>query len=200
MAKTDANGVARFNQLQVIASSSRSVVLSFYCGGNFDLWNQVLPILPPPPPPQGTLDSASEDPLSDSSSSLERERETRLLVKEVALVDPEDAMRGTGGDTLHQMRAVPRDTIKERPWETRGKSVEGESMENVWVQVGNPVDSVASLRVWPAKGKRVIAVASPYYSKDKEQEVYAKIGVSLGQRAMLEMRKWKRFKVRKPIY
>ena len=46
-------------------------------------------------------------------------------------------MRGTGGDTLHAMRAVPRDTVKERPWETRGKSVEGESMENVWVQVGN---------------------------------------------------------------
>jgi hypothetical protein len=170
VAVTGADGIARFGRLMVWATTTRSAVIAFYYGGKFDLWNAITPAR------------------GDGGHAI-------LLVEEMALVDAEDTTQGTGGDSLHALRAVPRDTVKEKPWETRGKSVEGEVMTNVNVRVGFPVQQVASLRVWPVKGKRVVAVAAPYCSAEEEEEIAGSVGNEAARRAMLSSRLWRPFKV-----
>ena len=187
-ATTDSDGVARFDKLTLTATSSRSFVLAFYAGGNFDLWNEVLASVGPPAAAQSPSSACADRNHAHAS------RRAQLLVREVTVLDTEDTTRGQSGPSLHPIRAVPPDAAKERAWETRGRSMEGQIMGTVAVTVGYPVETPTNIRVNPVAGKRVLAVASPYYSKEQEEEAVVSVGAELAAKAMLESRRWRSFK------
>eukprot|EP00960_Hanusia_phi_P052809 761666-Hanusia_phi.AAC.3 len=113
LAVSDQDGIASFDDLKVVAANSKSFVLAFACLGSFEVWNPVSLV-------SGPAGSAS----------------VKMLITEMSLVEQEDrfSLGYLGTSTQYGLRAIPRDVEQDQPWATRGKSVEGEVMENVFVR------------------------------------------------------------------